>query len=125
MKQVEVFRWWIFGYTGKRHLTGAFLSRAEAVQLFPGATPHLATRAIRWTPDPVALPDPLGILVKCEVAGAKARYAGVGRDANPFAERPAAETIRLLAPQARQELAQAWWRGWDGVSTGARRPNLS
>jgi len=125
MKQVEVFRWWIFGYTGKRHLTGAFLSRTEAARLFPGATPHLATRAIRWSPDVSAPPDPLGILVKCEVAGARARSAGVGREANPFVERHAPEPIRLLAPHARLELAEAWWRGWDGAATGARRPNLS
>jgi len=124
MKQVEVFRWWIFGYTGKRHLTDAFLSHEEAAALFPTATPHLPTRAIRWSPDTVAPPDPLGILVKCEVAGARARSAGVRREANPFVERHAPEPIRLLAPHARIELAEAWWRGWD-AATGARRPNLS
>ena len=123
MKQVEVFRWWIFGFTGKRHLTSYLLTRDEAAQLFPGATPHLGTRAYRWLRDPDAQPDPLGILVKCEIAGARARSAGLGRNANPFVERYPAAPIRLLAPHARLELAEAWWRGWDGAATNARRPN--
>ena len=121
MNAIETFRWWIFGADGLSRLTAYHLSRAEAARLFPGATPDAATRALRQVggTDPPTLEDNLLrsalLRLRCEAAGAQARFAGVRRASNPFARATAPEPITWLTPAARAELAAAWWRGWDGT----------
>ena len=80
-----------------------------------------ATRALRQVggTDPPTLEDNLLrsalLRLRCEAAGAQARFAGVRRASNPFARATAPEPITWLTPAARAELAAAWWRGWDGT----------
>ena len=47
--------WWVFDNgSGKPRRTTDKLTRADAARAFPGAQPHVSSRAIRNRPDPAA-----------------------------------------------------------------------
>ena len=49
----EFFRWWIVDErTGKRRLTRYAMTRADAVERYPGAEPDLRTREVRNLQEP-------------------------------------------------------------------------
>jgi hypothetical protein len=119
---IETYRWWIFGVDGGPKLTAYHLTRSEAARLFPGATPNEATRTLRPLEPPAPLVVDEGVLRaarlarRCEAAGAEARFAGARRASNPFARTDGSEPIGGLTRAAREQLAAAWWRGWDGIA---------
>ena len=49
----EFFRWWIVDErTGKRRLTSYAMTRANAMERYPGAEPDMRTREVRDLPEP-------------------------------------------------------------------------
>jgi hypothetical protein len=51
MTPTEFYNWWITDErTGARRLTAYKLSRADAERAFPGASPDLRTRELRYLP---------------------------------------------------------------------------
>lgn len=53
------------------------------------------------------------VFTACEDAGQAAARNGLGKDANPYAKAAPRNSPPLLDHESREQLADAWLRGWE------------